>query len=131
MSKKRKTETLVSAEASLARARSKLAKAEALKKRSMGIVIEKGSMTITSILYGAFEHKVPPTIVKVPTKIWGGTIAWGLAAFVPIHWLSAIFEGIGDSLMATYDYKAAMQVRTKTPNPFIAGDETEEELLET
>lgn len=120
---KKKSAQIETIEASLTRTRNQLANVKSREKERMSAVIEKGSMTVTSILMGAFEDKMPYTVAKIPTKVWLGTASYVLAAVVPPKWLSAIFEGAGDSLFATYEYKSAMQVAKKLPSPFVAGDE--------
>ncbi len=124
MAKKKTTRADVeTVEASLTRTRNQLARVKERESDTLCAVIEKGAMTVTSILMGAFEDKISPTVAKVPTKVVLGTLAYGLAAIVPPRWLSSIAEGIGDSMFSTYEYKSAVQVRKKLPSPFIAGED--------
>jgi hypothetical protein len=106
----------------LAKARNQLARVRARESRMTDIAIEKGAGIGSSILIAAVETKFPMTLLKVPTKL---LIAGGayLAATMTKGMVSKGLEGAGDAMVHIYAYKAAAQVKAKTPSPFVAGDE--------
>lgn len=108
------------------RAKAQLARSRQREKDAVGMAINKGTGIITAAGTGAFEHKIPTTVMKIPTKLIGAAGLYLLSAFTK-GGVSQAANAAGDTLKDIYAYKVAMQARMKTDKPFVAGDDENDE----
>jgi hypothetical protein len=111
------------------RAKAQLARSRLREKQAVHTAIGKGSGIVTAAGVGAFEDKLPITIFKVPTKLIGAAVLYGISAFTK-GGMSKAAESAADALADVYAYKVAMQTRIKQEKPLVAGDDDETGYIE-
>jgi hypothetical protein len=111
----------------LARAHEVLQRAHALSTRARTrakstehIAVQRAGCIVAAAGLAELEQHVPPTFVKIPTKLWLAAFGYVLAVFTKGN-VSRVALGASDGIAAVYAYKAAYQVRAKTANPMVAG----------
>lgn len=100
------------------------------KKETVSTVVEKITMAGGALALGAYDGYVgpdgkplPQQIMKVPVKILISGLAY-LGAAMTKGKVSKLFEGLGDSATAVYNYKMARHAVSKSEgNLFVQGEE--------
>lgn len=106
----------------LVRARQSMARARAKEKQTVHLAVEKGTSLGTAVALAMLSDKIPVSVMGLPTKL---LIAGGgyVGAMLTRGNLSRAMESVGDSSSTIYAYLAAMKVKAKEAQPFIAGNE--------
>lgn len=110
----------------LARMQSRITNAKKKEKAMFEMAIGKGAGVITAAGTGAFEHKIPSTIAKIPTKLIGAGLLYLISAYTK-GGVSTAANAAGDAVKDIYAYKVAMQARMGQASPFVAGDDDNED----
>ena len=110
----------------LARLQSRITNAKKKEKAMFDLAIGKGAGVITAAGTGAFEHKIPATFAKIPTKLIGAGVLYLISAYTK-GTVSTAANAAGDAVKDIYAYKVAMQARMGTAKPFVAGDDDNED----
>ena len=112
---------------SLARATDTLHRAHAIAQRARmrgkmteHVAVQRAAVVVSAASIAELEQHIPVTVAKIPSKIWLAGAGYALAAFTKGN-MSRVALGAADAFAAVYAYKAAAQVRSKTPSPMVAG----------
>lgn len=108
----------------LARLQSRITNAKKKERAMFDMAIGKGAGVITAAGTGAFEHKIPATVAKIPTKLIGAGVLYLISAYTKGA-VSTGANAAGDALKDIYAFKVAMQARMGTAKPFVAGENDE------
>lgn len=106
----------------LQRARSTMARAREKEKQTTHMAIEKGSGLATSVGLAMLSEKLPVSVMNIPTKLVLSGAAYIVAAMTRGNVQRAL-ESVGDASSHIYAYLAAMKVKAKQAQPWIAGTE--------
>jgi hypothetical protein len=105
----------------MARANQAMARARAKTKVTQHVAVQRAGLIVTSAALAEIEQHVPPTILKIPTKIWIAGAAYIFASLAKGS-LSKALIGAADGAAAVYAYKAAYNVKSGKESPLIAGE---------